>query len=120
MAEVVLRHKEPDSTLACTCSKTKCLRLYCACFTRGYYCDDRCNCKGCHNEDRFETEIREARRSIKQKDERAFEDKIIQKSNVVRITLDAKAPKVEGDPSSHVFGCGCRNSRCQKKYCECY
>lgn len=33
----------------CTCTKTKCLKLYCECFSGGKYCNDDCVCAGCHN-----------------------------------------------------------------------
>ena len=32
----------------CTCSKTGCKKKYCACFSRGKYCDG-CECKNCEN-----------------------------------------------------------------------
>ena len=33
----------------CTCTKTKCLKLYCECFSGGKYCNDDCTCASCHN-----------------------------------------------------------------------
>mmetsp|Transcript_11574 Transcript_11574/g.17699 ORF Transcript_11574/g.17699 Transcript_11574/m.17699 type:complete len:439 (-) Transcript_11574:51-1367(-) len=33
----------------CTCTKTKCLKLYCECFSGGKYCNDDCVCASCHN-----------------------------------------------------------------------
>jgi len=35
--------------LGCLCAKSKCLKLYCACFAKGKYCGDACKCSGCHN-----------------------------------------------------------------------
>ena len=35
----------------CTCSKTKCLKLYCECFANGLVCGVDCGCKGCCNTD---------------------------------------------------------------------
>ena len=37
-----------NTTNKCTCSKTGCKKKYCACFSRGKYCDG-CECKNCEN-----------------------------------------------------------------------
>ena len=37
----------------CTCSKTKCLNLNCACIRCGEYCHSQCQCVNCHNKDEF-------------------------------------------------------------------
>lgn len=43
------------SSKKCTCSKTKCLKLYCECFANGLVCGVDCGCKGCCNtEDHFD------------------------------------------------------------------
>lgn len=33
----------------CWCAKSKCLKLYCACFAKGKYCSTECKCQSCHN-----------------------------------------------------------------------
>jgi len=33
----------------CWCAKSKCLKLYCACFAKGKYCGSECKCQSCHN-----------------------------------------------------------------------
>ena len=33
----------------CQCTKSKCLKLYCACFAKGKYCAGDCKCQNCHN-----------------------------------------------------------------------
>jgi hypothetical protein len=35
----------------CTCSKSKCLKLYCECFAHGMVCGLDCGCKDCCNND---------------------------------------------------------------------
>lgn len=35
--------------LGCLCAKSKCLKLYCACFAKGIYCSEYCKCSDCHN-----------------------------------------------------------------------
>ena len=49
MCAIELKYKTPEMNNPCQCSKSKCLKMYCECFTSGYYCDDRCNCTGCCN-----------------------------------------------------------------------
>lgn len=33
----------------CLCERSKCLKLYCACFSKGTYCGGGCQCKDCNN-----------------------------------------------------------------------
>eukprot|EP00937_MAST-01D_sp_MAST-1D-sp2_P005734 g5734.t1 len=33
----------------CTCTRTKCLKLYCICYRDGKPCGERCECKDCKN-----------------------------------------------------------------------
>jgi hypothetical protein len=47
--EKKLRPAPEGSTIACTCPNTKCIRMYCVCYTEGYLCNDRCRCDDCHN-----------------------------------------------------------------------
>ena len=78
----------------CTCSKTGCRKKYCACFSRGKYCDG-CECKNCQNFPRSNN---------------------IQPSvqNIVRNEENIENPKAQ-----RVI-CNCTKSNCMKKYCECY
>eukprot|EP00802_Teleaulax_amphioxeia_P021301 Tamp_21649.p1 GENE.Tamp_21649~~Tamp_21649.p1 ORF type:complete len:323 (-),score=45.54 Tamp_21649:164-1132(-) len=43
----------------CNCRKSKCLKLYCECFAAGVYCEGGCNCRACHNNPRFEMDIKQ-------------------------------------------------------------
>ena len=33
----------------CSCSRSKCLKLYCECFAKQGFCSDKCGCKDCFN-----------------------------------------------------------------------
>lgn len=40
----------------CSCPKSKCLKLYCECMSKGRYCNDDCVCKDCHNTTEYDGE----------------------------------------------------------------
>ena len=42
--------------IQCTCAKTKCLKLYCECFSGGRYCGSNCECATCHNKSEYDVE----------------------------------------------------------------
>lgn len=33
----------------CNCKRSKCLKLYCECFSNQLFCNPECSCKGCAN-----------------------------------------------------------------------
>ncbi|KAL9681355.1 hypothetical protein QQ045_013138 [Rhodiola kirilowii] len=57
MTKTLLLSRKPESPKPktkdgtpkqCNCKHSKCLKLYCECFTSGTYCEN-CNCVDCHN-----------------------------------------------------------------------
>jgi Tesmin/TSO1-like CXC domain, cysteine-rich domain len=95
-AQILKSNELKESLTTCKCSKTKCLKLYCDCFSQGKYCKD-CNCKDCHN-------------NLDHKEER---DLIIEKTKI----KNPGAFRV--DISDNYKICHCTKSFCLKKYCEC-
>ena len=78
----------------CTCSKTGCLKKYCACFAKGIKCED-CECKNCENKD-------DKRDIIDIKEKKVF----------------PLFPNPINNNQKAV--CNCTKSNCMKKYCECF
>jgi len=93
----------------CNCKNSKCLKLYCDCFSAGNYCQD-CNCADCQNTKENETGREEARQSVLKRNPRAFNPKF----------KAIESPSKVAAETRHVKGCNCKNSRCQKNYCECF
>lgn len=78
----------------CICRKTKCLKLYCECFSSGKTCTEDCSCHDCSNDPNHTAEIIKTYETLKGK------------------TTAAK--------HNHGKGCNCKKTQCRKKYCECF
>ncbi|OMJ93928.1 hypothetical protein SteCoe_2980 [Stentor coeruleus] len=98
-AEVIIKEEEKDdeTNIPCGCSRTKCLKLYCDCFSNNRYCMN-CHCKNCKNKPEFE-ELRD-RAKIS--------------------TIERNPAAFRQDISPTYKACHCKRSGCKKKYCECY
>lgn len=83
----------------CKCSKSKCLKLYCECFANGRTCDEDCGCIDCMNTVENENNRKYVYRMIIAKNPKA----------IMRIKSIKKS-----------WTCKCKNSSCQKNYCDCY
>ena len=80
----------------CNCKKSRCLKLYCECFSAQNFCDG-CNCIDCYNTEGH-VDIREkAMKELLHKNKAAFDVKT---------------------PGTIAIGCKCKRSECLKKYCE--
>ena len=90
----------PVRVFRCNCKKSRCLKLYCECFTNLRYCND-CNCLDCNNTKDFDHIRNDAIKTTKERNSSAFTSKVT--SN-----------------KAHATGCHCKNSLCLKKYCECF
>ena len=46
-------------TNMCSCKKTRCLKLYCECLSKGIYCGVMCRCELCENHEYSKYQVRE-------------------------------------------------------------
>jgi hypothetical protein len=80
----------------CNCKKSRCLKLYCDCFSAERFCDG-CNCTDCQNTAETVAIRDKAMKDTRAKNPKAFQNRIEENHNV---------------------GCKCKKSECLKKYCE--
>ncbi|KAF4399681.1 hypothetical protein G4B88_022764 [Cannabis sativa] len=73
----------------CRCKLTKCLKMYCECFSSGFYCNG-CNCIDCHNNIKNEPARTAAVESILERNQNAFRSKT---ANSLHVTPDIKVQK---------------------------
>lgn len=124
--------KKVESTMSstdnggCKCKKSKCLKLYCECFSNGLTCKDSCSCNNCSNktiDNNTEREV--AIQSLLSKNPNVFISKPNFNALVLNSNNNPEVPKLKKSSNSSNIekvkkGCNCKKSQCQKKYCECY
>ena len=98
MKEEQISDQRKNKKFHCTCKNSKCLKLYCDCFTNGEYCID-CNCQDCANVIENGIEVKKIYDKVKGKNPNSMKTSILDEKN---------------------FGCKCTKSNCLKKYCECF
>ena len=99
---------------SCSCKNSRCLKLYCDCFSSSEFCDPKiCKCSNCHNDDKNKEARNAARNFCLSKNENAF-------------AVDKKTRKEQRDalllsqPEAPPQACFCTKSKCLRKYCGCF
>lgn len=90
---------------SCKCPKSKCLLMYCECFSKDLLCNEKCSCYQCRNNPDFDDKRLKARRAVLEKDPDAFRNK----SRIEAIGEEAELGLKKG--------CNCKKTNCAKKYC---
>lgn len=118
----------------CKCKNSKCLKLYCECFSAGVMCSN-CNCVGCLNNPAHEQARDEAIDQQLEKNPHAFKPKIASAHMLAKGATPSPAKPKRGwnqgtvDPAAgpdatpldgqfmkvHNKGCNCKKSFCLKK-----
>lgn len=90
-----LQYYRPNQFLTmCACTKSKCIKLYCPCFSSGIACSVECKCTQCFNH-------------------------VLNHDDCNRFRYDETFNVQDSDISTQSLSCNCKNSKCLKKYCEC-
>lgn len=98
----------PNKT-CCTCTKTNCVKKYCACFANGRFCEG-CECKNCLNTKISFTNSTGNTSLLNQNVN--YSPKQMNNTN--------KNESMQPNHSVSQLICNCTKSNCSKKYCECF
>lgn len=108
----------PISKSCCNCQKSRCLKLYCDCFSNQRICQSHCNCVDCLNTKHSKRKERAIELALK-KNPQAFESKLTARKIICR-TENNEQKQIYSINCTNQKSCNCRNSQCQKKYCDCF
>ncbi|KAL5662494.1 hypothetical protein ACJX0J_029619, partial [Zea mays] len=101
----------------CACKKSRCLKLYCPCFSGGGYCSDKCGCQPCFNKEAFAETVHTTRKVLLSRQKR-MSMKINRRPEANTEPMEDAHHSSSSTPPKR--GCNCKKSSCLKKYCDCY
>ena len=89
----------------CSCARSQCLKLYCACFASGEFCRN-CYCSDCFNDLKHEGARQKSTKQYFDSNSNAFEPQA------------GEGTGRKGENRNK--GCNCKRTGCLKNYCECH
>ena len=99
------------NTDSCSCKNSRCLKLYCACFSAGRLCQPfLCSCIRCHNTEDADKEFLGS----------AHKHSLNCNCQVCRKQKLSKSLQLVGTDKSSKHHCSCKNTQCLKLYCACF
>ncbi|XP_020093119.1 protein tesmin/TSO1-like CXC 7 [Ananas comosus] len=109
---------EGNGCRRCSCKKSRCLKLYCACFAGGTYCSESCGCQLCFNNPTYGETVHSTRKDIWLRKGCSFP----LKANETSEAASGSKKDTSKSPSSsqRKKGCNCKKTSCLKKYCDCF
>jgi hypothetical protein len=115
----------------CRCDCSRCLKRFCVCFAAGATCVEQCRCKGCENDESTEDRHGVKRFSLFVRGvlqpwpccllgRRAARE--LTMLELIKRKANAFAERIGGNETHrvHLAGCNCKQSKCKKRYCECF
>ena len=82
VASVAFKAEKSEPRKPCHCKKSKCLKLYCECFSGSLYCLSECKCVECRNLKKFDAVRKEAIDTIIERNPNAFKPKALRTCNI--------------------------------------
>lgn len=93
----------------CNCPKSRCIKLYCECFSNSDFCSSHCKCTSCYN-----TEEHNGRDGVRTMAIQSILSRNPHSFRKDKFVLQKKYSQ------STVVTCRCVKSRCLKLYCDCF
>ena len=109
---------EENNKIHCTCKKTKCIKKYCECYSRGFLCFN-CKCENCENKP---TQFIENNNNIsKNSNSKIINNKEEENNeNINNKAENENTIDLIDNNLNKLIICTCSKSGCNKNYCECF
>jgi hypothetical protein len=112
--------KLPPGEIACSCVRSRCLKLYCSCFHHGRACRPGvCTCVGKYHLP-LDVQNNEVLTSTRKDCHNTENDEKGHRRTAIQMALEKRPDAFNVKAKEKGQGCACKNNRCIRKYCECF